>query len=67
MLHQPNITQEMFIKHNGAMYEAWLLGKLDYSNLSELNGREVDLVCELTEVPNKDDGFYGICRLKKKN
>ena len=70
--HQPNIRQTILISYNGVEYPAWFFNKSDYLLLTELEGKSVNLVCELTNekdylLPSQDKSSsnvpYGICRL----
>lgn len=70
--HQPNIKQTIFITYNGVEYPAWFFDKSDYLLLSEIDGKPINLVCELTNkkdylIQGQEESLgnvpYGICRL----
>lgn len=59
----PVIQQKIYIRHDGQEYEAYLFMKKNYDNNGELDGKPLDLVCELNNEPSRDGGFYGVCTL----
>lgn len=59
---QPTMQQELLIRYQGAEYIAWQHGKGSYNANTELDGRPIRLVCELTRPPNYERKHYGICR-----
>ncbi|GLQ97849.1 carboxypeptidase-like regulatory domain-containing protein [Dyella mobilis] len=59
----PTVWQEIFINYQGVQYVAWKYGKLNYDINGELDGRPINLLCELTNPPTKDGSRYGICKL----
>lgn len=60
------ISQEIKIYHESKEYEAWITTKRDYEENSELNGKPLNLVCDLAdESTSKEVGVrvvLGICR-----
>lgn len=46
--HEPVIGQFIYIDYEGEAYIAWQMLKRDYSVNGELNGKPINLVCELT-------------------
>lgn len=63
---QPDIPQKISITHGGKDYLAWLFTKRNYVANGELQGKPIDMVCELTNEPvyDKRTRIDGICRLK---
>jgi len=59
---QPMMLQTITIHVEGQEYLAWRYGKDSYDNRSELDGRPLNLVCELTRAPEHEGKHYGICR-----
>ncbi|GGA38510.1 hypothetical protein GCM10010981_29670 [Dyella nitratireducens] len=59
---QPVVNQTITIKYQGVEYEAWMHGKLTYEANTELDGRPLNLVCELTHQPDREGTHYGICK-----
>lgn len=59
---QPTIQQTIVIRYQGVEYVAWLHGKGSYNANTELDGRPLHLVCELTRQPDYEGKHYGICR-----
>lgn len=59
---QPTIQQTIVIRYQGVEYVAWLHGKSSYDANTELDGRPLHLVCELTRQPDYEGKHYGICR-----
>jgi hypothetical protein len=62
--HQPVISQKILIKLNGKAYEAWLSGKTNYDENGELNGKPINMICDIATEPSYQNKFYGICRVK---
>lgn len=60
--HQPVILQKLIIRYDGVDYPAWRHTKDSYEENSELGGKRMDLVCELTREPDFEGTHYGICR-----
>jgi hypothetical protein len=60
--HQPVILQKLVIRQGGIEYEAWRHTKNSYEENSELSGRPLNLVCELSREPDFEGTHYGICR-----
>ena len=56
------ITQSIVIHHDGKEYQGWNHGKEGFEANSELDGRPLRLVCELSTEPDVDGTHYGICR-----
>jgi hypothetical protein len=59
---QPMMLQTITIHVEGQEYLAWRYGKDSYDNRSELDGRPLNLVCELTHAPENDGKHYAICK-----
>lgn len=59
---QPTIQQTIVIRYQGREYVAWLHGKNSYDANTELDGRPLHLVCELTRQPDYEGKHYGICK-----
>jgi hypothetical protein len=59
---QPTIQQTITIKYQGVEYIAWLHGKTSYNANTELDGKPIHLVCELTRQPDYEGKHYGICK-----
>jgi hypothetical protein len=62
--HEPVIGQNIIIKVGGKEYMAWQYVKHDYDDNGELNGKPIDIICDIASDPAKQGGIYGICRLK---
>lgn len=60
---QPTIQQTIMIRYQGVEYVAWLHGKSSYNADTELDGRPLRLVCELTRQPDYEGKHYGICKV----
>ncbi|GLQ97847.1 DUF6795 domain-containing protein [Dyella mobilis] len=60
---QPNVSQEILINYQGVQYIAWNYPKFNYEANGELDGRPINLLCELTNPPTTDGSLYGICKL----
>jgi len=62
------MTQNIVIQHNNNSYEAWKTNKRDFEENSELNGKPLNLICELShESTVKEEGtqvIKGICQWK---
>jgi hypothetical protein len=61
--HNPSIQQEIHIRFQGKEYEAYMLMKGNYEANGELDGKLLNLSCNLEDEPSRDGGFYGICPL----
>jgi len=59
----PVIQQKIFIRYDGKEYEAYLFMKKNYDINGELDGKPLDLVCELDNRASREGGFYGVCTL----
>lgn len=59
---QPMMLQTITIYFEGREYLAWRYGKDSYDDRSELGGRPLNLVCELTAAPGHEGKHYGICK-----
>jgi len=62
------VSQEISIIHDGKEFEGWISTKRSFDENSELNGKSIDLTCDLTdENSSKEVGYeivLGICRWK---
>lgn len=65
---EPTIHQEILIQYDGNEYEAWVTFKHIWKENSELDGKPINLICELTEeATTKSSGLKkisGICKWK---
>ncbi len=59
--HQPVILQKLTIRYNGVDYPAWRHTKNSYGENSELDGKCMDLLCELSREPDFEGTHHGIC------
>ena len=59
---QPMVHQTIVIHYQGVEYEAWMHGKDNYEPNTELDGRPLNFVCELTHQPEIEGTHYGICK-----
>lgn len=59
---QPMMLQTIVIRYQGVEYIAWRYGKGSYDRNSELDGRPIKLLCELTRPPEHEGKHYGICK-----
>jgi hypothetical protein len=62
--HEPVIGQNILIKVGGKEYMAWQFVKHDYDDNGELDGKPIDIICDIASEPAKHGGIYGICRMK---
>lgn len=62
--HEPWITQTILIKHEGVTYKAWMFDKGDYKDKGELQGKPIDLYCDLDAPLGHKGTVYGICQLR---
>lgn len=62
--HQPVILQKIIIHYQGVEYMAWRHTKNSYEANSELDGKPLELECELTREPDFEGTHYGICKAK---
>lgn len=60
--HQPVILQKITIRYEGRDYIAWRHTRNSYEPNSELDGRTLNLVCELTHAPDFEGTHYGVCK-----
>ena len=60
--HQPVMLQKIIIHYQGAEYTAWRHTKDRYDLHSEMDGKPINLVCELTREPDFEGTHYGICK-----
>lgn len=59
---QPIMLQKILIHYQGAEYIAWQHSKTSYNANTELDGRPIRLVCELSRRPDYEGKHYGICK-----
>jgi hypothetical protein len=59
----PNIAQTILIRYEGVEYVAWIHDKGSYDANVELDGKPINLVCELTRKPDFEGRHYGICKV----
>lgn len=63
--HEPIVSQAMHIYVDGKEYDAWIYRKDNYNHNGELDGKPIELICDLDESPDVPVGeIYGICRVK---
>ncbi len=62
---QVSIVQRLVIRYQGKEYEGWRHNKSSIEPNSELDGRPLKLVCELTTPPDFEGTHFGICRAAK--
>lgn len=60
---QPSILQRLVIRHDGVEYEGWRHSKESFEANSELDGRPLRLVCDLSTAPDFEGKHYGVCRV----
>ena len=60
--HQPVILQKILIRYEGVEYTAWRHTKNTYDANSELDGKPLNLQCELSREPDFEGTHYGICK-----
>ncbi|MGY4533728.1 hypothetical protein ACVW0Y_002861 [Pseudomonas sp. TE3786] len=65
--HEPVVEQRMRLYYQGKEYQGWYQSKHNYDDLGELNGRPLNLVCDLNDepAPHPEIGSSGICVLQK--
>lgn len=59
---QPMMLQKIVIHYQGVEYIAWRHGKDSYDANTELDGRPLKLVCELSRQPDFEGTHYGLCK-----
>lgn len=59
---QPVVAQSIVISFDGVDYKGWAHGKLTFAANTELDGRPLNFVCELTDAPTAVGTHYGICK-----
>ncbi|WP_206950664.1 carboxypeptidase-like regulatory domain-containing protein [Trinickia acidisoli] len=57
---QPMVHQTITIRDEGVEYLAWMHGKDSYDPNTELDGKRLNLMCELTRSPEMEGTHYGI-------
>lgn len=62
---QPSINQKIIIQYQSKSYEAYLFWKNNYQENGELDGKPLQLVCDLKNEASREGGFYGVCILKE--
>jgi hypothetical protein len=60
--HQPVMLEKIMIHYQGVEYTAWRHTKDSYDLNSEMGGKSINLVCELTRQPDFEGTHYGICK-----
>ena len=60
--HQPVMLQKIMIDYQGVQYTAWRHTKDSYEVNSEMGGKPLNLVCELTREADFEGTHYGICK-----
>jgi hypothetical protein len=61
---QPMMLQTLLIRYQDEEYIAWRHGKDSYDANTELEGRPIALICELTRKPDFEGTHYGICKVQ---
>lgn len=61
--HQPYISQKLEIHIGKKVYEAWRTGKMNYDSNGELQGKPIDIICELDKEPEWKNDVFGISRI----
>lgn len=61
--HEPVIDQEIIIHHENKKYTAWFFAKRDYEENGELNGKKINIKCDINtpEGYNLGNKVWGIC------
>lgn len=59
---QPVMLQKIVIHYQGTEYMAWRHAKMSYDANTELDGRPLSLICELSREPSHEGKHYGICK-----
>ena len=63
------VVQEIIVNHKGVTYEVWNRSKMEPERYTELNGKPVGLICELTSEESifRGDGSLGssLCTWEK--
>jgi len=62
--HEPMIEQTILIKYQENVYKAWVFDKRVYGQNSELDGKSINIYCELGAPLTRKGDIYGICQLK---
>jgi hypothetical protein len=63
--HETVITQRLLVTVGNNQYKAWICIKNNYDNNGELDGKPIDIICDLENDYIDNDGkFMGICRLR---
>jgi hypothetical protein len=62
--HEPVIGQNIVIRMGGKEYMAWQYVKHDYTDNGELDGKPIELICDLGVDPARCGGVYGICHFQ---
>lgn len=60
MPHEPLVTQKIFIRDGGNEYKAWMFTKHNYRENGELEGRPIQLTCDLDSEPLQRGDVFGI-------
>ncbi|MEX3957552.1 DUF6795 domain-containing protein [Trinickia sp. EG282A] len=60
---QPVVLQRIVIRYRGGEYIGWRNGKTSWDANTELDGRPIELVCELDREPGHEGTHYGICQV----
>lgn len=62
--HEPVIFQELIIRYQGKKAFAWLYTKHNYDEDGELEGKKLNLECELSREPVNHGTYTGIAVLR---
>lgn len=62
---ESHVSQTVLIRHDGRESEAWIFSKNNFRENGELNGKPMNLVCDLAAEPKacKKFKYYGICKI----
>lgn len=62
--HQPVITQKIDIIFDNNVHEAWSLVKMDYDDNGELDGKVINVLCDIATKPGLKGKLYGISQIR---
>jgi hypothetical protein len=58
--HQPVVFQKIDININSRTFKAWRFRKGDYDNNGELDGKAIDVICDIDTEPEWRGKVFGI-------
>lgn len=59
--HEPDIRQVIIANNDGKELKIWSASKMNYTINSELDGREVKVLCYLDKAPSDEGLYWGTC------